>query len=100
MELTWSPSERRAWAWPPAMLPSAWAERWARIPSNGINPEPGPYHFARTPFWREVVDTVADRNVEEVCIVAPTQVGKTTAKAELMTPNDRANLTKGAADES
>jgi phage terminase large subunit GpA-like protein len=73
---TLSPRER--------LTPAAWIERYAKVPDNGINPEPGPYRFDRTPFWREVLDCLAEPGVEEVNILAPTQVGKTTSVVNLL----------------
>lgn len=54
--------------------PSEWAER-CRVLSEEESSEPGPYSFARTPFWRSVCDYVAMTGVEEVVCLKGAQVG-------------------------
>lgn len=59
--------------------PSQWAEKAPRIiPDNGINPEPGPMRFDRTPYMREVVDTLMAPGIELVVFPKCTQIGYTT----------------------
>jgi phage terminase large subunit GpA-like protein len=59
--------------------PSEWAETAPRmIPDNGINPEPGPMSFDRTPYGREIIDTLVLPDVEMVVFPKCTQVGYTT----------------------
>lgn len=74
----WTANECNAWAWLDPQLPSVWVDSGdLYIPDNGINPEPGPYSVGRTPYWRDVLDLVADPVVEEIWIYKPTQVGYT-----------------------
>jgi phage terminase large subunit GpA-like protein len=74
----WSAAERLAWAPAERLTPSQWAERYAVIPDNGINPEPGPLSLDRTPYFRGVLDAIADPLVEELVFLKPTQVGYST----------------------
>lgn len=75
--------------------PSQWAERAPRIiPDNGVNPEPGPMRFSRTPYLREIADTICEAGTEIVVFVKPTQVGYTTL-LEMM-PGYWADLDPGA----
>lgn len=53
------------------------------LPPQG-NAEPGRFRMARTPYMRGIVDVVADPGVEEIVIVAGTQVGKTTAAENIL----------------
>jgi phage terminase large subunit GpA-like protein len=81
----WTPAERRAWRWPSRILPTQWAESAPRmIPDNGSNPEPGPYKIDRTPYLREVLDTVVAENVEQIVFLKCTQVGWTTGLQNLL----------------
>lgn len=74
----WTEAERLAWRWPERLQPSVWIETAPLyIPDNALNPEPGPYTFARTPYWREVVDLIAEAAVREVYIYKANQVGFT-----------------------
>jgi phage terminase large subunit GpA-like protein len=72
----WADAARRA-RWPEKLLPSEWIERNLIIPANSFNPEPGPYHFDRTPYWREVIDSAADPVVKEVWVYKANQTGFT-----------------------
>jgi len=75
--------------------PSQWAERAPRIiPDNGVNPEPGPMRMDRTPYLREIVDTLVAAGTEIVVFVKSTQVGYTTL-LEMM-PGYWADLDPGA----
>lgn len=75
--------------------PSEWAEKAPRIiPDNGINPEPGPMSFDRTPYLREIADTLVAPGTEIVVFLKPTQVGYTTL-VEMM-PGYWADLDPGA----
>lgn len=76
--MIWTKEERSAWAWPEPQLPSAWCDSGdLYIPANSINPEPGPYSFSRTPYWREVIDLIVDPTIEQIWVYKPTQVGFT-----------------------
>jgi phage terminase large subunit GpA-like protein len=68
---------------PPPLKPSEWAEAYRFLPPEG-NAEPGRFRFERTPYMRGVVDAIHDVGVQEIVIVAGTQVGKTTALESLL----------------
>lgn len=81
----WTDSERAAWAWKDPVQPSVWCESGdLYIPANAINAEPGAYSFARTPYWREIADLVADPVVQEIWVYKPTQVGFTRLMVNLI----------------
>jgi phage terminase large subunit GpA-like protein len=74
MSSLWTKEERRAWRWPVQQTPAQWAEQ-CRILGDDETSEPGPYRFDRTPYWREVLDKLADPTVEEIVCVKGAQVG-------------------------
>ena len=57
---------------------SAWADRH-RILHPLTSAEPGPWNTNRTPYLRDVLDAFSDPTVEQLTIMASTQVGKTEA---------------------
>jgi phage terminase large subunit GpA-like protein len=59
------------------LQPSRWVEQNVVIPDNGFNAEPGPFRFDRTPYWREVLDTLTDTTVREIWVYKANQVGFT-----------------------
>lgn len=74
--VAWSPAERLAWRYEEPALPSAWCESAPiHVPDNAINPEPGPYAYGRTPWWREVIDLLVDPWVREIWCLKSTQIG-------------------------
>jgi phage terminase large subunit GpA-like protein len=79
----WNEIERAAWAPPERLSVSAWAERYHVVPRRGAA-EPGPYRLDRTPYAREILDTLGDLQHTEVILCKPVQVGGTEiAKAAL-----------------
>lgn len=52
------------------------------IPSGSA--EPGQYRLARTPYARGIMDAIREPGVEEIWIVAGTQVGKSTIQENLL----------------
>ena len=73
----WRRANGRVWRWAPRLTPGEWCERHVVIPANAINPEPGKYDFRRTPYLREITDTVIDPAVREVWLLKATQLGFT-----------------------
>lgn len=72
----------RAFAPPPAIAPSAFAEAEIILPSSA-NAIPGPLRLAS--YQRELVDTVADDAVEIIVFMLSSQVGKSlSVDAQLM----------------
>lgn len=65
-----------AFAPPPDILPSEWAERNLVLTSD-FAAEPGNYNLERTPWCRQPLDDAADPSVEVVSIGGASQMGKT-----------------------
>lgn len=64
------------------LLPSQWAETVRYLPRS-TSPKPGPFSFADTPYWREVVDCFSqDSDVHFVAVKKGAQVGATVAVLE------------------
>jgi hypothetical protein len=73
----WQTEIERVWRQPPNQSPSEWVEANLDLPSR-VTSQPGRISFDRVPFWREPLDLMADPTVEDVIVVAGTQLGKTT----------------------
>lgn len=69
--------EASAWKWPPEISIDGWAEQHVRLPS-GVSAMPGPLSFAMTPFMREPLAAIDDKETEEVVLCTSTQISKTT----------------------
>ncbi|BAV81046.1 phage terminase [Vibrio phage CKB-S1] len=64
------------------MTPSEWAENVRYIPAQ-LSPQPGPFSFDDTPYWREVVDCFApESDVHFVVVQKGAQVGATVSVLE------------------
>lgn len=74
----WWPEEREAWRRPEKLTPSEWADRH-RVLSLAWSSEPGRWRTGRTPYLREVMDSVVLRNVCQVTVKKSTQLGFTEA---------------------
>jgi terminase, large subunit len=62
----------------PELLLSEWANARFILPP-GTAKEHGPYRWERTPYWKEVMDTLSPScPVQEVCCMTGVQIGKTT----------------------
>ena len=72
----WSEIERQAWKLPRQMSVSEWADEY-RILDPMTSAEPGQWRTDRTPYLRGIMDAFTDPHVEEITIMASTQVGKT-----------------------
>ena len=72
----WTPRERVVWSPPEDLTVSQWADRY-RVLHPMTSAEAGPWRTSRTPYLREIMDSVSDPRVERVTLVASTQVGKT-----------------------
>ena len=66
----------KVWRLPTEQTPSQWCEENIILPSR-VTASPGRLSFDRSPFWREPLDAMADPQVEDVIVVAGTQLGKT-----------------------
>ncbi|HEY1190158.1 MAG TPA: terminase gpA endonuclease subunit [Gemmata sp.] len=72
-----------AWKPPRKCSPAEWAEANFRLPA-AMSAEPGLIRLSRTPYARGILDAAVDPVVEELVIVAGTQVGKTTIQEILL----------------
>lgn len=72
----WSDAEFEAWKLPEDLSVSQWADRH-RILAPMTSAEPGQWKTDRTPYLRGIMDAFNDPFVEEITIMASTQVGKT-----------------------
>lgn len=61
---------------PPRMTVSEWADTY-RILSSEASAEPGKYKSSRTPYLREIMDTINDHKVKIVVFMKSSQVGAT-----------------------
>lgn len=79
----WSDAERRAWELPQGLSVSAWADE-NRYLDQLTSAEPGSWNSDRTPYLRGIMDAFYDPDVEEITIMASTQVGKTEAMLNML----------------
>lgn len=59
------------------LLPSEFVCRRIRLPAGKGESEPGKVDFAKRPFLREPLDTIADLTITDEVFVGPTRIGKT-----------------------
>jgi phage terminase large subunit GpA-like protein len=71
----WAPEEQEAWRLPDRLTPSGWATAH-RVLSERETSEPGPWNGQRTPYLAEIMDACADRDIDEVTLIATPQIGK------------------------
>ncbi len=74
--LIWSEKEKEAWKLPEKITVSQWADKH-RVLGAMTGPEPGPWRTSRTPYLAGIMDAFCDPMVEEITIMAGTQLGKT-----------------------
>lgn len=65
-----------AWAPPPNLTVSEWADRFRRL-SPESSAEPGKWETARAEYQRGMMDAITDPKVEQVVFMTSAQVGKT-----------------------
>lgn len=63
------------WAPPENLTVDEWSDKY-RILEDGLSAEPGPWRTSRTPYIREPMRAFTDPDIEEITVVAPSQVGK------------------------
>lgn len=66
----------KAWEPPRDLTVDKWADQF-RFLDSSISAEAGPWRTERTPYLREPMQAFTDPHVEEISMVAPSQVGKT-----------------------
>ena len=59
----------------PVLKGSQWADRYRYVAAS-TSPEPGRWVSSRTPYLTEILDACTDRRVEQVYIMAASQIGK------------------------
>lgn len=74
----WTKDEQRAWRRPERITVSEWAEMY-RYLNPFTSAEPGRWKTSRTPYLHGVMDAFTDPGVEEITVMAASQVGKTEA---------------------
>ena len=72
----WSREERRAFRLPRKMTVSEWADK-NRILDPKTSAEPGRWRTSRTPYLKGIMDAFADPEIQDITVMASTQVGKT-----------------------
>ncbi|MCD6459416.1 phage terminase large subunit family protein [bacterium] len=75
-KLSWSEREKEAWRPPEKLTVSEWADK-NRVLDVKTSAEPGQWRTRRTPYLKEIMDAFTDPNVEDITIMASSQVGKT-----------------------
>lgn len=63
---------------PPDLKLSEWADKYRRLSSES-SAEPGRWHTSRTPYLKEVMDSITDIEVKKVVMMFGAQSGKTEA---------------------
>jgi len=61
---------------PPSLTISQWADIERRLSSEASS-EPGAWRTSRTPYLREIMDSVCNRDIHTVVVMSSAQVGKT-----------------------
>lgn len=79
----WTEKVRRAWELPQDITVSQWADR-NRILDTMTSNESGQWHTDRTPYLQGIMDALNEPLVEEITIMASTQVGKTESLLNLV----------------
>ena len=79
----WSKIEREAWKLPEQITVSQWADE-NRVLDEFTSAEPGQWRTDRAPYLRGIMDAFADPVVEEITIIASTQIGKTESLYNMM----------------
>lgn len=74
----WTEAEREAWKLPEKMTVSQWADK-NRVLSPLTSAEPGRWKTVRVPYLRGVMDSFTQPGVDEITLMAASQVGKTEA---------------------
>jgi phage terminase large subunit GpA-like protein len=79
----WTPEEKQAWKRPEKITVSQWADRY-RYLNPVTSAEPGRWKTSRTPYLKGVMDAFTDPFVEEITVIAASQVGKTEAMFNML----------------
>ncbi len=72
----WTNEEKDVWRLPDDLTPSEWADDYRRLEPKFSN-EAGQWRTARTPYLREIMDSLAEPLVERITVQKATQIGGT-----------------------
>ncbi len=72
----WTIAEQQAWKRPERITVSQWADQYRHL-NPVTSAEPGRWKTERTPYLQGVMDAFTDPQVEEITVMAASQVGKT-----------------------
>jgi phage terminase large subunit GpA-like protein len=72
----WSEKQKQAWDPPREIEVSQWADDF-RVLHPMTSAEPGRWRTVRTPYLKGIMDAFNDPLVEEITVMASTQIGKT-----------------------
>lgn len=76
-------SEIALWEPPEDLTVSEWADQY-RILDPITSAEPGPWRTDRTPYLREILNSYSDPSIEQITIIASTQVAKTETQLNIL----------------
>jgi phage terminase large subunit GpA-like protein len=79
----WGPEEQSAWRRPAKITVSQWSDFY-RILNPLTSAEPGRWRTSRTPYLQGIMDAFSDPYVEEITVMAASQVGKTEAMLNML----------------
>src|SRR3989338_11443004 len=79
----WTPQEKQEWKPPEKITVSRWADSF-RYLNPVTSAEPGRWKTQRTPYLGGVMDAFTDPFVEEITVMAASQVGKTEAMFNML----------------
>lgn len=74
--MDWLNQLRIRWTPPPDLTVSEWADQFRRL-SPESSAEPGQWRTSRTPYLRDIMDSLNDPTVESIVVMSSAQVGKT-----------------------
>jgi len=79
----WAFKERGVWRRPEKITVSEWADRF-RFLNPITSAEPGRWKTGRTPYLKGIMDAFTDPYVEEITVMAASQLGKTEAMLNML----------------
>lgn len=77
------PYARPEWVLPDKMTVSEWADRFRRLDVK-TSAEPGQWSTSRTPYLKGIMDAFTDPCVDDITVMAASQVGKTEAMYNML----------------
>ncbi|MDO8675547.1 MAG: phage terminase large subunit family protein [Candidatus Omnitrophota bacterium] len=77
------PYAAEEWVLPEKITVSVWADRYRRLDVK-TSAEPGQWSTSRTPYLKGIMDAFTDPYVDEITVMAASQVGKTEAMYNML----------------